>query len=79
MQAVAAIAFPAVFDACEAVVAGAAAAEGLTFLNCHGVGGGIGGAGEGAGISFVGAAKVGPIVDYLAYCWSRCCSRGCFA
>ena len=74
LQAVAAVAFPAVFDAGETVVVGAAAAERLAFLDRHGRVRCVGRAGEGAWVGFVGATEVGPIVGYLADGWGG--SRG---
>ncbi len=76
LQAVAAVAFLAVFDTREAVVVFGAAAEGLAGFDGHAGAVCETSAGEGAGGGFIGAAEVGPGVDGLARSRNEGCGRG---
>lgn len=73
LEAGAAVAFGAVFEAGEGevVAVGGGGAEGLAGFDGHAGGVGVGGAGEGArGDGVVGAAEVGPAGGgELAGCW----------
>lgn len=77
LQGVAAIALLAEFETREAVVVGAAAAEGLAGFNGHGCGVGVGSLVESAGIGFVGTAEINPaVVDGLTGGGAEGCRSG---